>query len=128
MNAVEQGNVDAISSRIISSAYRVANSLGSGFLEKVYENAMAVELRHAGVPYRQQAGVDVRYRTEIVGQYVPDLLVAESIILEIKAVDALNRVHHAQCMNYLRATGLPVALLLNFGKPRLELKRLVWNF
>ena len=128
MNAVEQGNVDVISSRIISSAYRVANSLGAGFLKKVYENAMAVELRHAGVLYRQQAGVDVRYRTEIVGQYVPDLLVAESIILEIKAVDALNRVHQAQCMNYLRATGLPVALLLNFGKPRLELKRLVWNF
>jgi GxxExxY protein len=128
MNAVDQENIDAISSKVISSAYRVSNSLGAGFLEKVYENAMAVELRHAGIPFQQQAGIDVRYRSEIVGQYVPDLVVADAIILEIKAVDTLNRVHQAQCMNYLRATGLKVALLLNFGRPRLEIKRLVWHF
>jgi GxxExxY protein len=128
MNAVDHENIDAISSKVISSAYRVSNSLGAGFLEKVYENAMDVELRHAGIPFQQQAGIDVRYRSEIVGQYVPDLVVADAIILEIKAVDTLNRVHQAQCMNYLRATGLKVALLLNFGRPRLELKRLVWHF
>ncbi len=128
MNAVNQLVLDRFSSKIISSAYTVSNLLGTGFLEKVYENALAIELRHAGLALEQQKAVHVRYRQEVVGEYIPDLLVANAIIVEIKAIDALTPVHQAQCMNYLRATGLSVALLLNFGRPRLQLKRLVWRF
>jgi GxxExxY protein len=128
MNAVDQENIDAISSKVISSTYRVSNSLGAGFLEKVYENAMVVELRHAGIPYQQQAGIDVRCRSEIVGQYVPDLVVADAIILEIKAVDTLNRVHQAHSMNYLPAPGINVAHPQHYARPRLALKRLLCHF
>ena len=127
MNAVERENCDRLSSLVVAGAYRVSNALGAGFLEKVYENAMAFELRAAGLQIEQQAPVHVRYRQEIVGEYIPDLLVERSVIVEIKAIDSLHSIHRAQCMNYLRATGLNVALLLNFGRPRIELKRIVWN-
>ncbi len=126
MNAVKP--VDQVTTRILSAAYRVSNALGSGFLEKAYENALALELRALGVPFEQQRALHVRYRSEIVGEYIPDLLVAERVIVEIKALDALNRIHEAQCINYLRASGMTRALLLNFGRPRLEVKRLVWNY
>jgi GxxExxY protein len=102
--------------------------MGAGFLEKVYENAMAVELRHSGLMFAQQPSFLVRYRKEVVGEYIPDFVVADSIVVEIKALDALSRIHQAQCMNYLRSTGISVGLLLNFGTPRLEIKRLVWRF
>jgi GxxExxY protein len=129
MNAdVRQLVVNEVTSRVIECAYRVSNSMGAGFLEKVYENALAVELRHAGVAFTQQPPFLVRYRQEVVGEYIPDFVVADAIVVEIKALDALNRIHHAQCLNYLRATGLNVGLVLNFGTPRLEIKRLVWRF
>jgi GxxExxY protein len=128
MNAVQQDQLNVITSSVISCAYRVSNAMGSGFLEKVYENALAVELRLSRVEFIQQPNYLVRYRGDVVGDYIPDLVVANSVIVEIKAIDALNRVHQAQCMNYLRATGLKVALLLNFGAPRLETRRFVWGF
>jgi GxxExxY protein len=106
----------------------VSNELGCGFLEKVYENALAIELRLAGMKCDQQRAFHVSYRHEVVGEYIPDLLVNESVIVEVKSVASLSRVHEAQCMNYLRATGLHVALLLNFHTPRLEKKRIVWQF
>ena len=129
MNAdVDRGTLDRLTSRILSCGYRVSNALGCGFLEKVYENALAVELRACGLTCDQQRGFHVRYRQEVVGEYIPDLLVNDSVIVEVKAVDSLNRIHEAQCINYLRATGLHVALLLNFHSPKLEKKRLVWGF
>jgi len=128
MNAAEQVDLDGLSSKIISSAYRVSNTLGAGFLEKVYENALAVELRAAHLTFEQQRTTHVRYREEIVGEYVPDLLVENAIIVEIKALDGLNKIHYAQCMNYLRATNMSIALLMNFGVPRLQIKRIVWRF
>ena len=128
MNAVQQDQLNIITSKVISCAYRVSNTLGTGFLEKVYENALAVELRHCRMEFIQQPNYLVRYRGDAVGDYIPDLMVADSVIVDIKAIDALNRVHQAQCMNYLRATGLRVALLLNFGAPRLETRRFVWGF
>ena len=129
MNAdVERVQANDISSRVIECAFRVSNTLGAGFLEKVYENALAVEFRRSGLEFNQQPSYHVRYLGEIVGEYKPDLVVADMVIVEIKAQAALDRVHQAQCMNYLRATNLAVGLLLNFGTPRLEIKRVVWRF
>jgi GxxExxY protein len=119
---------NGISSHVIECAFRVSNALGAGFLEKVYENALAVEFRGSGLEFKQQPLYRVRYLGEIVGEYIPDFVVADTVIVEIKAQAALDRVHQAQCMNYLRATNLSVGLLLNFGTPRVEIKRLVWRF
>jgi GxxExxY protein len=119
--------LNALSERIIGCAFTVANGLGSGFLEKVYENALAHELRRAGLTVAQQQGVSVIYDDVIVGEYAADLLVEAAVVVELKAVRALDDVHQAQCMNYLRATRMHLCLLLNFGKPRLEIRRIVHN-
>ena len=119
--------LNALSERIIGCAFTVANGLGSGFLEKVYENALAHELRKAGLTVAQQQGVSVIYDDVIVGEYAADLLVEAAVIVELKAVRALDDVHQAQCMNYLRATGMHLCLLLNFGRPRVEIRRIVHN-
>jgi len=119
--------LNALSEWIIGCAFTVANRLGSGFLEKVYENALAHELRKAGLTVAQQQGVSVVYDDVIVGEYAADLLVEAAVVVELKAVRALDDVHQAQCMNYLRATGMHLCLLLNFGKPRLEIRRIVHN-
>jgi GxxExxY protein len=116
---------ELITEKIIGSAYTVANTLGSGFLEKVYENALAHELAKTGLHVVQQTAISVMYDGVIVGDYVADLLVENEILLELKAVKALDAVHMAQCMNYLKATGLTVCLLINFGTPRIEVKRIV---
>ncbi len=110
---------------VIGAAYKVSSALGSGFLEKVYENALSWELRKAGVIVEQQKSVAVIYDGRVVGDYVPDLLVNEHLVVEVKAVPALEGIHRAQCVNYLRATGLHLALLLNFGRPRLQVARIV---
>jgi GxxExxY protein len=119
--------LNALSKRIIGCAFTVANGLGSGFLERVYENALAHELRKAGLAVAQQHGVSVIYDDVIVGEYAADLLVEAAVVVELKAVRALDDIHQAQCMNYLRATGMHLCLLLNFGKPRLEIRRIVHN-
>ena len=111
--------------QIIGCAHRVSNGLGAGFLEKVYENALAHEIRKAGLACTQQQRISVSYDNVIVGDYVADLLVDTRVLVELKAVDALEDVHAAQCINYLAATGLPVCLLFNFGRPTLEIKRFV---
>ena len=116
---------ELVTEKIIGCAYTVANTLGSGFLEKVYENAMAHELRKAGLVVQQQAGIAVNYDGVIVGDYVADLLVGNEVLVELKAVKGIDNVHFAQCMNYLKATGLQVCLLINFGTPRIEIKRVL---
>ena len=129
MNADERRKkLDRVTEGTIGCAQRVSNVLGCGFLEKVYENALAIELRKAGLVADQQREVAVRYDSQVVGQYMADLLVENSVIVELKAVSALDEIHRAQCMNYLKATGLSVCLLINFGRPRLEVKRIVSNF
>jgi GxxExxY protein len=115
----------AISEQIIGCAINVSNALGAGFLEKVHENALAHELRKAGLRVEQQRAVVVRYDGIVVGEYTVDLLVDDCVLVELKAVKALDDIHRAQCINYLKASGLQVCLLLNFGNPRLEMKRLV---
>jgi GxxExxY protein len=116
-----------ITERIIGCAYTVSNTLGAGFLEKVYENALAHELRKQGLHTVQQFPTPVVYDDIVVGDFVADMLVERSVLLEIKAVKALDNVHMAQCLNYLRAAGLPVCLLFNFGEPKLAMKRVVFN-
>jgi GxxExxY protein len=97
----------------------VSNTLGAGFLEKVYENA----LRNAGLRIQQQRSVGVQYNGVTVGTCVADILVGNTLVIELKAVKALDDNHSAQCLNYLRATGFWICLLLNFGNPRLQLRR-----
>jgi GxxExxY protein len=124
MNA-DETVLDHLTERIIGSALTVSNALGAGFLEKVYENALVHELRKAGLAVAQQRGVTVMYDGVIVGDDAVDLLVQESVIVELKATKAVAEIHRAQCINYLRATGPQVCLLLNFGNPRLDIKRVV---
>ena len=111
--------------RIIGCAFNVSNVLGSGFLEKVYENALAHELRKAGFEVCQQYRIPVSYDGVIVGDYVADLLVDGMVLIELKVVDVLSPTHSAQCINYLNATELRICLLLNFGHPRVKIKRFI---
>ena len=113
-----------LSERIIGCAFRVQNALGAGFLEKVYENALAHEMREAGLSVAQQKGIAVYYDGIVVGEYVADLVVGETVVVELKASKTLDPAHPAQCINYLKATGLHLCLLLNFGRPRLEIHRI----
>jgi len=105
-----------LTSRIIKAFYQVNNSLGFGFLEKVYENAMFVELSKMNLHVETQKNIHVFYNGYQVGDYYADLLVNDSVIVELKAVDKLCEEHEAQLINYLRATKIEVGLLLNFGK------------
>ena len=114
-----------LSYKIIELALEVHNELGCGFLEKVYENALMILLDREGIPARQQAPADVYFQNKVVGQYFADILVDNKIILELKTVEAISDVHKAQVLNYLRATGIKLGLILNFAKPRFEYKRLV---
>jgi GxxExxY protein len=111
---------------IIRAFYTVYNTLGYGFLERVYESALAIELRKLGLHVQTQAPIEVYYDDQVVGEYFADLLVGEKVIVEIKAVRKLAEAHEAQLLNYLKATPYEVGLLLNFG-PKAELKRKVYD-
>jgi GxxExxY protein len=117
--------LNALSEQIIRCAFVVSNTLGSGFLEKVYENALAHELRKTGLAVAQQRGIVVTYDGIVVGEYAVDLLVEEAVLVELKVVKVFDDIHQAQCLNYLRASGRHLCLLLNFGKPRLDIRRIV---
>ncbi len=114
--------------QIIGCAYRVSNTLGCGFLEKVYENALVYELSESGLKVSQQQSIEVNYAAIVVGHYIADIVVEEKVIIEIKVASKLDEVHAAQTINYLKATGYPVALLLNFGKPKIEIRRFINKF
>ena len=111
--------------RIIGCAYAVSNELGAGYLEKVYENALSHELKKDGPRVEQQRPIKVIYDRVIVGEYMADLVVEDAIIVELKAIKAFDNFHFAQCINYLKATGKQICLLLNFGQPKVEIKRFV---
>ncbi len=119
MNA-DGERLDELSGAVIGCAFAVHNTLGAGFLEKVYGNALAHELRKRGLAVVQQRGIKVVYDGVVVGEYFADLVVEEKLLVELKTAKALDEGHCAQCMDYLRATGLQLCLLLNFGRPRLE--------
>ena len=105
-----------LTEEIIGTAYAVHNELGSGFLEKVYENAMAVELRSRKIAFRTQAPLKVKYRGEPVGEYFADMIVESSVVCELKALETVPREAEIQLVNYLVATGTDIGLLINFGK------------
>ena len=111
---------------ILKAFYHVYNKLGYGFLEKVYENALALTLRKRGLAVEQQKPVTVEFEGEPVGEYFADLLVANCVILELKAADAINAAHEAQLLNYLKATNIEVGFVLNFG-PKAEFRRKVFT-
>lgn len=116
---------DELTQIIIGCAYKVSNALGSGFVEKVYENALAHEVNKSGLKVQQQYAIKVVYDGLVVGEFAPDLLIAEKVLVELKAVRELDEIHMAQAMNYLKASGLKICLLVNFGKPKIEIRRLV---
>ncbi|MFN7959170.1 MAG: GxxExxY protein [Holophagaceae bacterium] len=115
---------DPLTEVVIGLVFKVANYLGSGFLEKVYENALAFELQGAGVAFEQQVPITVFYKDQVVGSYVADLVIAGRLLVELKACRALEEAHTAQCLNYLKATALPTCLLINFGTPKPQIRRL----
>ncbi|MCK4352188.1 GxxExxY protein [candidate division WOR-3 bacterium] len=127
MNA-DRRRLNEISEKIIGCAFQVHNNLGCGFLEKVYENALVIELKKAGLEIIQQAPIKVHYRGETVGDYIADILAEDKIIIEIKAAKCIDEIHEAQLLNYLKATGLKLGLILSFAHPKLEIKRLVNEF
>ena len=117
--------INRITEKIIGCAYKVANELGCGFLEKVYENALAYEIGKLGLKVEQQKQVKVFYDKIEVGFYETDLVVQDVVLVELKGVRNLDDAHRVQCLNYLKATGLKICLLINFGNPRVEVKRFV---
>ena len=118
---------ETISQRVICCAFDVSNTLGAGFLEKVYENALCVEFEKNGLKFQAQKPITVNYKGFQIGEYIADIIVEDKLLLELKALDTLCRSHDAQVMNYLKATNLSVGLLLNFGRPKLGIKRIVWQ-
>ena len=115
-----------LTGKIINAFYAVYNQLGYGFLENVYENALAHELRKRGHRVIQQAPIKVRYDNVVVGEYFADLLVDGSVIVELKSAERISDAHVAQLLNYLKATELEVGLLLNFG-PKPEFRRKIFT-
>jgi GxxExxY protein len=129
MNANERESevLDALVERVVGAIYEVSNVLGAGFLEKVYERALLKELVLRGMTVQSQAGFPVSYKGQCVGEYIADLVVEQRLVVEIKCVDCFANEHLAQCINYLRASGLKMALLVNFQKPKVEWKRVVYH-
>jgi len=115
-----------LTSKIIACAYKVHNTLGFGFLETVYQNALLIELIKAGLKAEKEKKIQVYYDTQLVGDYMADIIVENKVILELKSVKDLHPAHEAQIINYLKATGIEVGLLINFGE-RVEIKRKVYT-
>ena len=116
-----------VTKAIIDAFYAVYNRLGYGFLERVYENSMVIELQEMGLKVEQQAPLKVEYRGQVVGEYFADLIVADKVIVELKAVPTLNPSHEAQLLNYLKATPYEVGLLLNFGPSPVKKRKIFDN-
>jgi len=113
------------SERVIGCAIEVHRTLGHGFLERVYESALAIELDRSSIRFERQKTIEVRYRGLSVGEYCCDFLIENKLVVELKALKAISPEHEAQLLNYLKATGVGVGLLLNFGSARLGIRRLV---
>ena len=117
--------INAITEKIIGAAYTVSNTLGSGFLEKVYENALFIEILKCDLLVFKQQPLQVLYSGQVIGEYFADLLVENKVVVELKAVSELNEIHQDQLMNYLVACNKRCGLLINFGKTRIEIKRIL---
>jgi GxxExxY protein len=128
MNIDKHEYEDQVIRDVIGCTMEVSNTLGAGFLEKVYERALVRELRIRELPVKAQLRFSVMYKGYSVGEYCADLMVANTLIVELKCVDCLANEHLAQCINYLKISGKRVGLLLNFQHPKLEWKRVVFGF
>ena len=124
LHRFEKGAVDALTERIIGSAYKVHNTLGPGFLEKVYENALVHELSKVGLSVEQQQRYQVMYDGVCVGEYVADIVVDHAVLVELKVARTIDNGHIAQCLNSLAVTQLPIGLVLNFSRS-VDVKRLL---
>ncbi|MFH1674833.1 MAG: GxxExxY protein [Pseudomonadota bacterium] len=118
-------DINELTYRINGAIFEVSRELGIGFLEKVYEKALLIELISRGLKCENQVPITVKYKGINVGEYYADIVVENQIILELKAVDSLQKVHEAQLLNYLKATGYKIGLLVNFTHPKAEIKRFV---
>lgn len=116
-----------LTEKIIKAAMNVHNALGFGFMEKVYENSLMIELELCGLKAIQQHAIKVFYKGKVVGDYIADIIVEDKIIIELKSIENLNKIHEVQLVNYLKAVNMEVGMLLNFGKEKLEFKRKVLN-
>lgn len=125
MRANLPGELDALTEKILGAAFAVSTTLGHGFLEAVYKNAFVEELSLLNCRVAAERPYPIHYRGKLVGTYYADLVIEERVIVELKAIDTLTRAHSAQLLNYLKASGLPVGLLINFGRPSLEMKRVL---
>jgi len=112
-----------LTEKIIACAYRVYNTMGAGFLESVYQKCLVIELRKTGLLVETQKAIQVHYDGELVGEFIADLIINDTVILELKAIKQLTKVHEVQLVNYLVATGKAVGLLINFGEDKIEIKR-----
>lgn len=118
-------DINELTYKINGAISEVNRILGPGFLEKVYENALLIELRGMGLKANSQVPIKVYYKDEVVGEYTADILVEEKVILELKTVERLDKIHEAQLLNYLRATGMQIGILINFRHTKAEIKRMV---
>jgi GxxExxY protein len=125
---IEMMDIDQLTYAINGAVFEVNRILGPGFLEKVYENALLVELEHNGIKAQAQAPIRVTFKEAIVGDYIADILVDDRVIVELKTVERIERIHEAQLLNYLKATGIKVGLLVNFKNTKAEIKRLVLDY
>ena len=117
-------DLNSLTEAVIGAAFEVSNTLGAGFLEKLYERALVSELTLRGIGVVTQAVYPVAYKGQIIGEYRPDLVIENILIVELKCVDRFAPTHLAQCLSYLHASGLTLALLLNFQHPKVECRRI----
>src|SRR5580700_10666246 len=128
MNADEHGCLNSLTEKVLSAIFEVSNTLGAGFLEKVYRGALLRELHLRGIRATTHTSFTVTYKGQSVGEYFADILVEDVLVIEVKCVERLGNEHMAQCLNYLRASGLARCLLVNFQRPTVEWKRIVHQF
>jgi len=118
-------DINELTYLINGAIFEVNRELGAGFLEKVYENALLIELKNKGLNVKRQVPIEVNYKGEVVGDYFADIVIEDKIIIELKAVEKLQKIHEAQLLNYLKATEYKIGLLVNFTHPKAEIKRFI---
>jgi len=127
MDANAHEELDQIAHAVIGAAFEVSNTLGTGFFEKVYERALSKELTARDLEVRSQVAYAIAYKGQCVGEYFADLLVENRLLVEVKCMERFANEHVAQCINYLKASGLRLAIHINFQKPRLDWKRIIYG-
>ncbi len=125
MRARLEGRSEKLTETVIGSAFEVSNALGHGFLEAVYRKALVHEMRQRGLAISEEVPFQITYKGQNVGRYIADIVVENTVVVELKTVEALQSTHFSQVVNYLRASSLPIGLLFNFAKPKLEFRRVL---